>query len=60
MKLVSDIRSDYIVNRPKTSVHLTRTESCLYGILWERRGTVADIGTFCRKGYLLCESHTGG
>lgn len=43
MKLVSNIQGSRVINRPQASVHLTMAESCLYGILWERRGTVVSI-----------------
>lgn len=46
MKLVSDIQNSRIANRPRASVHLTRAESCLYGILWERRGMIVPTIDF--------------
>lgn len=46
MKLVSNIQGSRVINRPQASVHLTMAESCLYGILWERRGMVVPIEYF--------------
>lgn len=58
MKYISSALNRQVANVLKTSIRLTKVESCLFGILWERRASVVPVSDLIDAMDALHENNT--